>query len=186
MKSPGFRAMKPDSAAHGSDAYLSGPLAAMSRQISAVCFGVAALALCIKTLLILWQVFARYILNDAPPWSEQMTLWLLIWLVLFGAAAGVREQFHIKITAMQDASGPATRRAMGLVCHAVSAMIGAALAFYGTELVNQLWRYPIPTLGLPRGSAFLPLPLAGTLIVLFSIEHIIAINKNRAVRPLWS
>ncbi|MEE4213051.1 MAG: TRAP transporter small permease subunit, partial [Parvularcula sp.] len=54
------------------------------------------------TLIILWQVFARYVLNASPSWSEQLALYILVWAVLLAAAAGVREGFHIRITAAQD------------------------------------------------------------------------------------
>jgi TRAP-type C4-dicarboxylate transport system permease small subunit len=42
---------------------------------------------------------------------------------------------------------------------------------WGAELVVRTWPHIIPTLGLPRGSAYLPIPLSGLFIALFSAEQ---------------
>ena len=36
-----------------------------------------------------WQVFARYVINDSPSWTEPVTLLLLSTTMSMGAAAGV-------------------------------------------------------------------------------------------------
>src|ERR1043166_2913675 len=41
-----------------------------------------------------WQVFARYVLNDSPSWTEPMVLLLMSAAMMFGAAAGVRSESH--------------------------------------------------------------------------------------------
>ena len=41
------------------------------------------------------SVIWRYALNDAPAWSEQVALILVINVAMFGAAAGVRDEGHI-------------------------------------------------------------------------------------------
>ena len=47
------------------------------------------------------------------------------------------------------------------------------LFIYGAEMVERFWRLSIPTLGLPRGAEYLPFPIAGALIFIFSLEHIV-------------
>ena len=37
-----------------------------------------------------WQVFARYVLNDSPGWTEPVALLLLNTVMMLGAAIGVR------------------------------------------------------------------------------------------------
>ena len=46
------------------------------------------------------SVFWRYVLNDAPAWSEQVALMLVINVAMFGAAAGVRDEGHIGMESM--------------------------------------------------------------------------------------
>ena len=52
-------------------------------------------------------------------------------------------------------------------------------------LGKSVMHYKIPNLGLPEGVNYVPLVLAGVLIVLFSIEHIIALLRGEEVEPSW-
>ena len=47
------------------------------------------------------------------------------------------------------------------------------MAFWGGELILRTWEHAIPTLGISRGFAYLPLPISGVLISLFALENIL-------------
>lgn len=132
-----------------------------------------AAGLILMTAIIGWQVFGRYVLNSSPTWAEQAALVLMIWYVFFAAAAGVREGFHIRILALEAVLSPRGRHLMRLGAHLVVGLSGLAIAIWGGELVARTWSHVIPTLGLPRGVAYLPLPLSGALIVLFTTELVL-------------
>mgnify|MGYP002478992531 CR=1 FL=1 len=150
----------------------------------------AAGGLALMTVIVGWQVFGRYVLNSSPSWSEQASLTLMIWYVSFAAAAGVREGFHIRIVAIESAVSPPTRKAMRILSNIVVAICGAAMAFYGGELVTRTWAHVIPSLGLPRGLAYLGLPISGFLICVFSAERILEELRGMGVGdeedPRWS
>lgn len=133
---------------------------------------VGAAGLVLMTAIIGWLVFGRYVMGSSPAWAEQAALILMIWYVFFAAAAGVREGFHIRILALQSAVPAPAARAMRILAHLVVGACGIALAIWGTELVVRTWTHVIPTLALPRGFAYLPLPLSGALIALFVVELI--------------
>jgi TRAP-type C4-dicarboxylate transport system permease small subunit len=142
--------------------------------------------LMLMTLIIAWQVFARYVLNDSPAWSEQAALLLMIWYVMFAAAAGVREDFHIRISVFADAFPGAAGKAIRILAHTVVLLFGAGMLVWGTELAVTTWPHAIPTLGLPRGVAYIPIPVSGLLIVGFSVERIVAEARNREVPKTWT
>lgn len=134
---------------------------------------VGAAGLILMTAVIGWQVFGRFVLNSSPSWAEQLALLLMIWFVFFAAAAGVREGFHIRILALESVLSPASRSRMRLAAHLVVGASGLTIAIWGGELVARTWSHVIPTLGLPRGFAYLPLPLSGLLMAFFTIELIL-------------
>ena len=134
---------------------------------------VGAAGLILMTAVIGWQVFGRFVLNSSPSWAEQLALVLMIWFVFFAAAAGVREGFHIRILALESALSPRNQSRMRLAAHLVVGASGIAIAIWGGELVARTWGHVIPTLGLPRGFAYLPLPLSGVLMAFFTIELIL-------------
>jgi TRAP-type C4-dicarboxylate transport system permease small subunit len=149
------------------------PIRRAARAASAGLLAVGAAGLVAMTGIVGWQVFGRYVLNSSPSWSEQASLTLMIWYVSFAAAAGVREGFHIRILAVQNAAPPKLRDALKTVADLAVGALGVAMAVWGGELVGRTWSHEIPTLGLPRGVAYLPLPIAGALMTLFALERIL-------------
>lgn len=165
---------------------LNGPLSAASRLFSRAALIFSAAGLLGMTAIIGWQVFARYVLDAAPAWTEQAALYLMLWFILFAAAAGVREGFHIRLSLLQDLATARVAKAMRTVSGVIVCAFGAAMAWSGVELAIATWGHVIPALGLPRGSAYLPIAGAGALITLFSAEHILADWRGKRVDALWS
>ena len=161
-------------------------LAAVSRWISRLTLVFAAAGLVVMTAVIGWQVFARYVLSDSPAWAEAASLALMVWFILLAAAVGVREQFHIGMTAATNAMPPALARLSRAFSLLMVGAFGAAMGVWGGVLVIRTWDIEIATLGISRGFSYLPLPIAGWLIVFFSIEHLIAEARGGKVEPLWS
>lgn len=119
-----------------------------------------------------WQVFARYVLNDSPSWTEPFALLCMNTTMMFGAAAGVHSSRHFGFFIVVESAKPALRRALLIIAQAIAAAIGAMLAIRGGEMVIDAWDYPIAGAPLPQGAAFLPMCLGGAFIALFALEHI--------------
>ena len=135
----------------------------------------AAFGLVLMTAIVGWQVFGRYVLNSTPSWSEEAALTLMIWFVALAAAAGVRQGFHIRIVALEDAVAPAMRKLMQLASNTVVGGCGIAMLIWGGELVMLTWSHVIPSLGISRGLAYLGLPISGALMALFALERVLEI-----------
>jgi TRAP-type C4-dicarboxylate transport system permease small subunit len=132
---------------------------------------VSAFGLVLMTVIVGWQVFGRYVLNSTPSWSEEAALTLMIWFVSLAAAAGVRQGFHIRIVAVEDAVPPGVRKIMQLASNLVVAACGLAMLVWGGELVVLTWDHVIPSLGISRGLAYLGLPISGALMALYAVER---------------
>lgn len=140
---------------------------------SAFLIHAGAAGLVLMAAIIGWQVFGRYVMGASPSWAEQAALILMIWYVFFAAAAGVREGFHIRIVALQSAVPAKVAVILRVAAHLIVGGCGLALAIWGSELVARTWSHVIPTLFIPRGLAYLALPLSGALMTLFVLELLI-------------
>ena len=156
------------------------PVQRLSRAASRLLIGIAATGLVVMTAIIGWQVIGRYILSSSPSWTEQAAQVLMIWFAFLAAAAGVREGFHIRIVALEEALPPRARRIMQAVAAVVVAACGLAMLVMGGELVARTWSHTIPSLGLSRGLAYLGLPISGALIFVFAIEKLVAPERSEA------
>jgi C4-dicarboxylate transporter, DctQ subunit len=67
----------------------------------------------------LLQIAFRYLLNLPIGWTNEISVVLWLWLVLWGAAFVVREDEEIRFDLVYGAVGPGARRAMRLLSAAV-------------------------------------------------------------------
>ena len=165
---------------------MSSPLSTASGKVSLFAKWFAGIGLLIMTAIIAVQVFARYVLNDSPAWAEQAALLLMIWYVFIAAAAGVREGFHIRIAVFADSLSPRARRPVMVIAHLVVVIFGISMVVFGIELTQQTWQHVIPTLGISRGYAYLPIALSGVFITGFAIEQIVAELRSTEIKKLWN
>ncbi len=165
---------------------MSNMLGKLSGNLSLFAKWFAGIGLLIMTAIIALQVFARYVLNDSPAWAEQAALLLMIWYVFIAAAAGVREGFHIRIGVFADSLPPTLRQIVMVIAQLVVVAFGISMAVFGVELTQETWQHVIPTLGISRGYAYLPIALSGVLITGFSIEQLIAQLRSTEVTKLWN
>ena len=160
-------------------------LTRFNAALAKFCMVVAVIGLCTIVVCVLLQVFGRYVLNDTPTWAEALALVLVLWVTMFGAAVGVRDAGHIGMESLLVWVSEEKRRWLEVLIHLLSGLFGAMMAWQGTVLAESVMGYKIPTLGIPEGLNHVPVAIAGALIVLFSIEHIIALVKGEEVIPSW-
>jgi TRAP-type C4-dicarboxylate transport system permease small subunit len=65
-------------------------------------------------------------------------------------------------------------------------LFGALMVQGGWLWMVAKWGEKKPMLPVPDGIDYLPVVIAGVLIVLFSIEHIVAILRGEEVVPAWN
>jgi TRAP-type C4-dicarboxylate transport system permease small subunit len=160
-------------------------LTRFNAALAKFCMVVAVIGLLVIVACVLIQVFGRYVMNDTPTWAEALALVLVLWVTMFGAAVGVRDAGHIGMESLLVWVSPELRRKLEIVIHLLSALFGGMMAWQGSILAESVMGYKIPTLGIPEGLNHVPVAIAGALIVLFSIEHIVALLKRKEVVPSW-
>jgi TRAP-type C4-dicarboxylate transport system permease small subunit len=133
---------------------------------------VACAALVGMTLVEAWQVYARYVLNDSPSWTEPVVLLLMSAAMMFGAAAGVRTESHFVFFIALHVAPPGIRRVLLTVSRLIVIAIGMVQAFWGGVLLVDGWSVPMAGAPLPQGLMFLPIGLGGLLIALFAFERL--------------
>jgi TRAP-type transport system small permease protein len=135
--------------------------------------------------LVSWQVFGRYVLNDTPTWAESLTLVVILYVALIGAAVGVRDAGHIGMESLLVLVSDEIRRRLEIVIFVFVGLFGAMMLYYGWGLTSGVISYKIPTLGISEGWHYAPLLVSGLLITMFSIEHVIALIRREDVVPSW-
>jgi TRAP-type transport system small permease protein len=150
-----------------------------------LCLMAAVAGLAAVVAAVLTQVFGRYVLNDTPTWAEALAMLLVLYVTMLGAAVGVRDAGHIGMESLLVLVPERVRLKIELVIHVLVAAFGALMAWNGAYLAWSVHDYRIPTLGISEGLNYVPIAVSGGLILLFSIEHIIAQLRGQDVVPAW-
>jgi TRAP-type transport system small permease protein len=133
-----------------------------------------------------WQVIGRYVFNDTPTWAEALAMLLVLYMTSLGVAVGVRDAGHIGLESLVSLLPERWRLKIEIVIHLLVGTFGFLMAKSGWMWATMKWNEKKPMLSVPEGADYLPLAIAGALIVLFSIEHIIALLKGQEVEPAWN
>ena len=96
---------------------------------------------------------------------------------------GVRDAGHLGLESLIGLLPARLQRGFEALIHALVALFGGLMAAGGWEWMVLKWNEPKPMLGVPDGLDYLPLVLGGALIVLFCIEHLIALWRGQTVAP---
>jgi TRAP-type C4-dicarboxylate transport system permease small subunit len=149
------------------------PLARALDTLARVATIIAALALLALVAVEGWQVFARYVRNDSPGWTEPLALLLVNTAMMLGAAVGVRRDTHFGFSLAVDAMPPRARAAVLMLTNLVIVLIGGLLARWGVALLRDNWDVPMAGAGLPQGLIFAPTVVGGVLMALFAIARFV-------------
>ena len=154
--------------------------------VAKLCLVLAVVLLVAVILCVQWQVFGRYVLNDTPTWAENLALLLVLFVTCFGVAVGVRDAGHIGLESLVCLLPEKWQRRIEFLIHGLVGAFGALMVHGGWLWATSKWGEKKPMLPVPDGIDFVPIIIAGALIVLFSIEHVVALARGRVVEPAWN
>ena len=154
--------------------------------VAKLCLMLAVALLIILILCVQWQVFGRYVLNDTPTWAENLALLLVLFVTAFGVAVGVRDAGHIGLESLVVLLPGKWQRRIEFLIHGLVGLFGALRVKGGWLWANAKWSEKKPMLPVPDGIDYVPIIIAGALIVLFSIEHLVALARGQEVVPAWN
>jgi len=149
--------------------------------ISRLSLYLAGIGIIVMTVVVGWQVFGRYVLNDSPSWSEPLSLYLMLWFIMLGAAVGVRESVHLGLDIVRYVMPPAIQKAMDLLSLGLIVLFGIGMAYYSTLLAAGTWSATIPVLGWPGGVDFIPMIVGGVMIAIFGLERFVDVAIGEEV-----
>lgn len=153
--------------------------------LARLCLRVGVGGLVLLIVAVIYQVIGRYVFNDTPTWAESGAVLLVLYVTMLGMAVGVRDAGHIGLESLLVLAPEKLRLKMELLIHALVLLFGIVMAWQCTVLALSVAGYKIPTLGLSEAFKYAPPALAGVLVAMFSIEHILALLKGEEVEPAW-
>jgi TRAP-type C4-dicarboxylate transport system permease small subunit len=120
------------------------------------------------------QIISRYTaLIPSWIWTEEMSRFLFIWMVMLGAMIGVREGTHFEVDVWPDL-GPKATALLRIVSHVFVLVFALVFVWWGIQFVRFGWSQNSELAELPMAFIFMAWPVAGVTWVLFLGESFVA------------
>ncbi|MEN6492588.1 MAG: TRAP transporter small permease [Rectinema sp.] len=128
-------------------------------------------------LLVFANVVLRYVFNSGIYWSEEVALVLEVWFIFLSLGLGVKHRLHISINILKRESVSAwLNKALDLLSDIIFLIVGFVMIVYGGKLVQFTMRSIMPATKWPAGILYLVLPIAGFVVVVEALFHILGYN----------
>lgn len=117
------------------------------------------------------QIFARF--TDLLPryiWTEELSRFLLVWMVMIGAMVGMREGTHFTVDLFPSLKGRA-RAAADIVAGVFVLLFGAVFLWWGIEFTDFAWFRISELAELPLWTIHIAWPIAGFTWMVFQGER---------------
>ena len=83
-------------------------------------------------------VFTRYLFSYSPPWSEELTRFAMIWLVMLGGGVLSLFQDHITLTVFSDNFSPRFKVLRNFVVRFILIVTSAIIVWKGIKFANGM------------------------------------------------
>lgn len=140
---------------------------------------VGALTLGVAILLIA-QVFFRYVLNNSVSWIEEVSSFTMIWAGLLGAATLARHDQYISFSLLKDSEHAWIRRSARAISAMASVVFGVLILYYGVAVSFLSPFSPTSSAAaIPLSWVYAVFPIAGALIVAGALMRLWDIKESR-------
>ncbi|MEJ1156709.1 TRAP transporter small permease [Prosthecomicrobium sp. N25] len=130
---------------------------------------------------LLLQVGSRYLFDLPLAWTEEAARYLFIWSVFIGASQAMRRREHIAIGFFVERLPHRLQQAIALVMHALSAAFLLVVIVKGAQIADKVADLPATATEVSMALVYLPLPLAGTVMLLRTLAEAVAVARRGPV-----
>ncbi len=114
-------------------------------------------------------VVTRYLFSYSPAWSEEVTRYLMVWMVMLGGAVLVLFDDHITLYMLAEKLGPRGRLAQTIVVRAIIVAVSAVTAWTGWKFAVSMWSVTSPGTQWPMFFPTVAVPVSFTLITVLAL-----------------
>jgi tripartite ATP-independent transporter DctM subunit len=125
------------------------------------------------TVLVTFQVFARYVLNDTPPWSEELCRYLFVWVSFLGACVAMRRAAHLGVDSLVVRLPAGVREVLRHAVTALVAVFVGLLVWQGAALVPAMAGQRSPSMGISLQWVFVAIPVAAGVMLALQVRALV-------------
>ena len=130
--------------------------------------------LAVTVVIVILQVFFRYVLNSSLSWSEEAARYLFIWASVLGFSSCIEAGRLFRFEMLAAHLARAGQRFCTVLYVLAAAALVWALVASGSQLAWHTIHQQSPAMSLPMAAPYAALPIGGLLIALHFIARAVA------------
>ncbi len=116
--------------------------------------------------IILLQVVARFIPGLSLPWTEEVSIYMMIWGAFLGGGIGLAKGKHIAITMFYNMMPTILKKFINVIKVSIVLFYIFFLVYYGYFYAQTGWTIISPATRIPSFWVFIAIPIGGILMLL--------------------
>jgi TRAP-type C4-dicarboxylate transport system permease small subunit len=121
-------------------------------------------------LILFYAVVMRYVFHMPPAWSIEVSRFMFLWMVMFGAALVTREKSHIEIAFIVNWLPVKVRFLWINLLRLMMLAFCGVLIYYGVKILPIVGQANTPTLEMSMGWLYASVPAGGFLMGVYILE----------------
>ncbi|HEY4280943.1 MAG TPA: TRAP transporter large permease subunit [Conexibacter sp.] len=151
----------------------------VARVVTLALTGAAMVAL---VLVVLYEIVGRELLSGgAAPWTNEISTYLLVWIVFLGAGLAVTDRSEPAVELFVSRLPRRVAREVNDVADAVSVFLFVYLLVYGIQLINLVGSEHSPASGISLAWVVAAVPVGAALMLFFKLSLLLS---RLRLRPL--
>ena len=116
-------------------------------------------------LIVVLQVFARYVLNHSLFWSEELARYCLVWISFLGASVAYHDRAHPGVNLLFSRLTPAMERWLAVTVHLISLGLFSIMVVHGIKFAFFVRFQITPALAISKWIIMGILPVSGAVFM---------------------
>ena len=134
--------------------------------------------LIIMLLLAVFQVLSRYVINYSFSWTEEVSRFIFIWVVMLGSSVLVREKGQVAITLFIDMFKGKVRNYLEIFVTVASMIFLSILLYQGTLITLKLSHQVSPAAEIPMWVVYGSIAVGPLLMLTYYFEILLDMIGN--------
>ena len=152
---------------------MKGLFTVVKKGMTKLLAAIATILLSVMTLLVLYQVFTRYVLNSPAAFTEELVRYFLIWTGFIGAAYAFITREHMCLVLVRDSLKPEKKRILMTFIDVLILVFAIfVITIGGFKLAMSAQKVFSALLGIPRSLVYAMAHVSGLFIVVAQIINI--------------
>ena len=142
------------------------------RLLSRFVEGLLILGATVIVTMVTIEVVLRYIFSHSLIFTEELSRYMMVWIVFLGGAIAVRDGAHIRITVLENRLSVRMRQFFRVTAHGLTMIFLAVLTIEGLKILpRQLYQMCI-TIDISLFYFYLAIPVGSILMIIFMLPRI--------------